>query len=50
MQLLDLGRAFDQFEEIAKARLELRGENVGQALAGLFLLKPRAPLRLECAF
>ena len=49
-QLLDLGRAFDQFEEIAKARLELRGENVGEPLAGLFLLQARGSLSLECAF
>lgn len=49
-QLLNLGRAFDQFEEIAKARLELRGENVGEPLAGLFLLQARGPLGFESAF
>ena len=49
-QLLDLGGALDQIEEIAKARLELRDQNVGEPLAGLFLLQARGPLGLECAF
>ena len=49
-QLLDLGRAFDQFEEIAKARLELRGENVGEPLAGLLLASGPRPARPRMRF
>ena len=37
-ELLELGRALDQIEEIAKARVKLRGQNVAEPLAGPFLL------------
>ena len=49
-QLLDLGGALDPIEEIAKSRFELRDQNVGEPLAGLFLLQAGGPLGLECAF
>ena len=46
-ELLGLGGALDQIEEIAKSRFELRDQNVGEPLAGLFLPQARGPLGFD---
>ena len=48
-EFLGLSSAFDQFEEIAKSRLELRNQNVGQPLPGLFLPQCRGLFGSACA-
>src|SRR5579864_4983829 len=49
-ELFGLRRFFDAFEQITKTRADLRGQDVGQPLAGLFLIEAGGGFRFICMF
>src|SRR5208337_2578116 len=48
-EFLGLSGALDSIDEIAKSRLKLRNQNLGQPLAGLFLPQCRGLFGSACA-